>query len=187
MTARADRTVTVLRIGRGEAAVPAFEALRALGLPRAEVVLGTDHKVDGQGVVTVLNVEGDYPAALTDLRNTALLGAGADRGAAYLAAGLEAYCLDRLLHRLPGRTVLLWRSGAGDVLARMDAARIQPGGVGFVGEEPEADILVDGSDPGAADLVGFVATLYRSGGALSSTDYALPSIVRAALAAGAVR
>lgn len=184
MTAPADRTVTVLRIGRGEDAVPAFEALRALGLPRPDGVLGTDHKVDGQGVVTVLNVEGDYPAALTDLRTTALLGAGADRGAAYLAAGFEAYGLDRLLHRMPGRTVLLWRSGAGDILARLDAVRLEPGGVGFVGEGPDADILVDGSDPGAGALVDVVATLYRSGGALSSTDYALPSIVRAALRSG---
>lgn len=185
MSAVADGRVTVLRVGGGDEAPAAFAALQALALPRAQAVLATDHKVDGSGLVTVLNVEGDYPAATLDLRNAALLGAG-ERSADYLAAGFEAYCLERALHRMPDRSVLLWRSGDAGVLDRIRTLR-PAGAVTILGEGPAADILADGADPAAGRLVGLVTALYRSGGALSSTDYALPVIVQAALASARVR
>lgn len=166
-----------------EAVQEAFEILAALRSTGVELLLFTDRKFDGRKLVTVRNIEADYPVDMVALRNMALLAKASGATCDYYRDGYEMLCLVRAMDKgMRGRCLLLRDRGAPtaadlDWLQRKDAEPFR-----IAGADGNRDsFLFDCSQELTRRAIALTVDFYRSGSLLSLSVPSLSHALRVAL------
>lgn len=161
-----------------EAVQQAFDDLASLEIAGAKLLLFTDRKFDGRKLVTVRNMEADYPAETVALRNTALMAEASGAGSDYYRDGYEMMCLERALKKEVKGCCLLLRDSCdltGADTEWMQRNESEPfRSLGSAGARES--YLFDCRLELARKAISLTADFYRSGSLLS---FSAPSLAHA--------